>query len=248
MRSWNTYVWLGVGLCFTGVWVAPVAHFLLESTPITALGMSMLILGAVCLVLGRTRPRISPEASSLLLETSVENVSSILEELGLTSRGIYVPSSKAQGVSQALVPLQPNPPSAIARRLPKRLIVKYGPRPEDMGLLITTPGSVAVRMLESIPGPTAAELEDSLSSVLDGLLDVADAARVSMNGQAVTVRVSHPRLEYSNVRYYQCLGGPVASIAAALAAEATGRPVVVEKEEYSRGNSIIQLRLLDEGL
>jgi len=246
MKARNSYIWLGSGLSFTGVWLVPVAHFLLESTPVTALGLSLIILGTVCLVLGRTRPRISPEVSTLLLETSLENISAIIEELGLTSKGIYLPSSKAQGQSQALIPLHSaSSLSGIGRSLPKRLIVKYGPNPEDIGLLVTTPGSATTRMLESVPEFIATELEDALTSILDGMLDMADGVRVSMNGGAITVEVINPRVEYKNIRFYECLGSPVASIAASLAAEASGKPVVVEKETPGKGKSVIELGMLE---
>ena len=247
MRPRNSYISLGWGLLLTGVLLVPVAHSLLKSTPLTALGLSLIILGAVCLVLGRTRPKISPEVSVLLLETGLENISAMIEELGLRSKGIYLPSSKTQGGQpQALVPLDSSLSlAAMDKMLPRRLIVKYGRNPGDMGLLITTPGSAVIRMLESIPGPTAAELEDALSYVLDGMLDVADGVKVAVTDKSITVVVHNPRVEYKNIRLYECLGSPLASIAAALAAEALGKPITVQKEELSKSKSLIELRILE---
>lgn len=242
MRAKNPYMLLGLGLLLTGVWLAPVAHFLLDSTPLSALGMSLMILGVVCLVLGRTRPTISPEVSALLLETSLENISAIIEELGLRAKAVYLPSSMTQGQPQALIPLHSNPSlPLIAKPLPKRLIVKYGPSPEDIGLLIATPGSATTKMLESMPGPTSGELEDALSSILDGMLDIADSVRVTMTDKNVTVEVSNPRIEYRNIRFYECLGSPLASIAAALAAEALDKPIAIESEAHGKGKSVIEL-------
>lgn len=246
MKSRNTYILLGLGLLFTGIWLGPVAHFVLKSTPLSALGLSLVILGTVCLVLGRTRPGMSPEVSVLLLETGLENISAMLEELGLRSKGIYLPSSRTQGQPQALVPLDSSQSlAAVDKSLPKRLIVKYGPDPGDIGLLITTPGSAVTRMLESRPGSTAAELEDALSYVLDGMLDVADGVRVTATDKSIAVEVHNPRLEYKNIRLYECLGSPLASIAAALVAEALGKPIRVEQEGFAKGKSVIELGILE---
>jgi len=249
MRVKNPYTLLGSGLLLTGGWLVPVAHVLLNSTPLSALGIWLIILGGVCLVLGRTRPKIPPEVSTILLETSLENISAIVEELGLTSKALYLPSSMSQGQPQALIPLHANsslPP--IEKALPRRLIVKYGPDPEDMGLLITSPGSAVAKMLESKPGATSAELGDALSSVLGGVLDVADSIKVGMNNKSVAIEVFKPRMEYKNVRLYECLGSPLASIAAALAAEALDKPIVIKSELHSKGKIMIELGILGEDL
>ncbi len=229
----------------TGVWLIPIAHYLLKSTPLTALGACVIILGAVCLVLGRTRPAISPEVSLLLLETSLENISAMIEELGLRSKAIYLPSTMTQGNPRALIPLHSNPSlPVIDKALPKRLIVKYGPKPEDMGLLITTPGSATTKMLEWVPGPSPTELEEGLGSIFVGMLDMAKGVRVAIADGRATIEVFNPRMEYMNIRSYDCLGSPIASVAAALVAEALGKPVAVESEEFGKGAISIRLGIL----
>lgn len=103
------YRYLGLGLLAVGLGLVPTAFLLLNSIPIIALGIAVIILGAVCLALARTRPKISPEVSSLLMKTGVENIGSLLEELGLKSRGMYLPSSLAGGKPRAIIPLHNNP-------------------------------------------------------------------------------------------------------------------------------------------
>jgi len=68
----NQYRELGLGLFLAGIGLIPTAYLLLHSIPLIALGISLVILGAVCLALGRSRPTISPEVSSLLMETGKE--------------------------------------------------------------------------------------------------------------------------------------------------------------------------------
>jgi hypothetical protein len=52
-------------------------------------GISGVILGVVSLALGRSLPRISPEASLMLLEAGSDNIAILVEELGLRARAIY---------------------------------------------------------------------------------------------------------------------------------------------------------------
>ncbi|MFQ5873368.1 MAG: hypothetical protein ACE5JL_06165 [Dehalococcoidia bacterium] len=242
----NPYNLLGVGLALGGGIFALVSYFVLHSTPLTALGMSMIILGAVCLALGRTRPRIPPEASAILLQTGLENTAAIVEELGLRSNAIYLPSSLTSGGPQALMPLRSNPvPVQIREALPKRLIVKYGPDPEDIGILVTTPGSASLSMLGSKPGPSAGELEAAITAIVVGMLDVADGARVNMVEGRVIIEAMSPRLEYRNIWFYRCLGSPLASIVASLACEALDKPLIIEREAHEKGKCVIGLRVLD---
>ncbi|MFH1484669.1 MAG: hypothetical protein ABIH46_01230 [Chloroflexota bacterium] len=241
----NPYVLTGTVLIFIGASFIPVFYLLLRSTPLTALGVSVVILGIVCLGLGRTRPETSPEVSAVLLQAGVENISALLEELGLASKAVYVPSSMTYGKPRALVPLISNSSMPHIRgKLPNRLIVTYGPDPEDIGLMITTPGSPTVAMLESKPGPSAKELESALSHVLIGMLDLANSMRVAMRDNKVTVEVSNPRMEYPNMLVYQCMGTPLASMIASIAAEALGKPVAVDSEQYQKSKSVIELEVL----
>ena len=242
----NQYNLLGLGLALTGVVFAIVSYLILGSTPLTALGMSMVILGAICLTLGRTRPKMSPEVSTILLETGLENTAAIVEELGLRSKAIYLPSSLTDGRPQALIPLHSNPaPVQIRGVLPRRLIVKHGPDPEDIGTLVTTPGSASLSMLGAKPGPTAEELEAAITSVVLGTLNVADGAKVNMVEGRVIVKVSNPRLDHRNIWFYQCLGSPLASIVASLACEALDKPLIIEREAHEKGQCVIELRFLD---
>lgn len=245
MKGGNPYRQLGLGLAITGVWFSPLAYWLLKSTPLAALGISLVILGAVAIVLGRTRPSLSPEVSALILETGQDNISSLIEELGLKCRAIYLPASYAGGQHRALLPLRAEgAPAVIDKSLPKRLVVKYGPDPQDMAVMLATPGSAVGRLLESMPGPTPAELEDALSTVLNGALDIAEGARFSMDGNRISVDVFKPRGEYRNTRFHQCLGTIFASMAATLTAEAMQKPVIVKSEDLTDARDRIEMEVL----
>lgn len=242
----NPYSLLGIGLLLAGALFTPTSYFILLSIPLTALGISLLILGSVCLALGKTRPKIPPELSSLLLEIGLDNISTLLEELGLKSKAVYLPPSMIQGKPRALIPLHSNPSlPEVKGPLSQRLIVKYGPNPEDVGLLVTTLGSVCLGMLESPPGSTTGELEASLFSILGGVMDMADGVRVTERGlDKILVEVISPRLIYRNLYFYRCLGSPLASVVASFAASALNKPVVINREAYKKNEGWIELGVL----
>jgi hypothetical protein len=233
---------LGLGLALAGSMFSSVSYVILRSTPLTALGISTIILGAASLALSRGQTKIPSEASEILLESGLNNFSVLIEELGITSKSIYIPSSLTGGKPQALIPLHMNPhPPKPQFPLPKRFIVKYGPNPEDVGLLITTPGS-AIAMSGSKPNLAPADLEAALSSVLTGTIDLADAVKVITAGEKIIVEVSNPRLKHKSIQIYECLGSPIASIVASMTAEALNKPVIIDRENHEKHKSIIELK------
>jgi hypothetical protein len=241
----NSYRILGLGLSFGGAFFAPVAYFLLNSVPLTAVGMSTLIIGIICIAIANTRPYISPEACELILKTGMENSAALLEELGLKSKAVYLPSVMRDGHPQALVPLMDGREINLAReKFPGRLIVRYGLSPDDIAIAVTTPGSINIDMLETKPGPTAAEIESASSYILTGVLDLADSVSVSINDSTISAEIKGARLHYEDIWYYRCLGSPIASIVAAISSEALGKPVRIKEESYLDGKNRVTLEVL----
>jgi len=241
----NPYRLLGLVLSLSGAVLAPVFYFIVDSVALTGTAISEVILGITCIAIANARPYISPEAARLLLRTGMENTSALIEELGLTSRAVYLPSSMRGGKAQALVPLTEEGSLARARNsLPGRLIVRYGAGTEDMAIAITTPGSVSLELLESRPGPAPGEIESALNYLLHGVLDIAGGCRVDIEDQRVMITINDCRMGYEDIWFYRCLGSPVASIAAAIVAEATGSPVKVAEERTEKQKSLIALEIV----
>ena len=244
MRHENTYTRAGIGLLVAGViWTIP-AYFVFQSVWLTALGICMLILAGILIALGRAIPRLPPEVCSLLLETGIDNIASLIEELGIKTKAIYLPSSLASRYPRAFIPLHSNGSRPeITRALPKRLIARYGSGPEDIGLLITTIGSTASSLIESKPGATPEQLETALTSLLTGRLGVADGTRVICYNRHIMVEIHKPTLENGTSWSHQCLGGPLATVVASIAAEAWNKPMTISKEERIDGKYCIELEV-----
>ena len=241
----NPYRMLGLGLCVAGAIFAPLSYFILDSVPLTAVGVSALIIGFTCIALANTRPYISPEACQMILKTGMENASSLPEELGLTGKAIYLPSAMRDGHPQALIPLaEDGDIKKVKGTIPGRLIVRYGVNADDMAIAVATPGSINIDMLETKPGPAADEIETAATYILTGVLDIANSVTVNLADAQVELEIGGPRLQYEDIWYYRCLGSPIASIVAAISSEALQKPVRIREESYSKGKCRIILEVL----
>ncbi len=241
----NPYRILGLGLCLAGAIFAPISYFIIGSVPLAAVGASAIMIGFTCIALANTRPYISPEACQLILKTGMENTAALLEELGLRNKAIYLPSTMRDGHPQALIPLVEGQDIQLGKEeIPGRLIVRYGVNPDDMAIVVTTPGSINIDMLETKPGPTSGEIEAAATYILTGVLDIANSVTVSLADNQIDVSVSGARLHYEDIWYYRCLGSPIASIVAAISSEALGKPIRIREESYGEGRSRIILEVL----
>ncbi len=181
----------------------------------------------------------------MMLQTGIENIAALLEELGLRGKAIYLPPSLRNGRAQALIPLRHDQnPVQITNRIQGRLIVRYGHDPEALGIAVTTPGSICLDGLEIQPGPTSAELASAMNHVLVGMLDIASSLTVNTNNSRVNIEVSNPKLSYQNIWFYRSMGSPLASIAATITSEALDKPITVTREEHRGNKNMIELEVL----
>jgi hypothetical protein len=241
----NPYIWSGLGLLIAGGLIAVSAYFVFGLVWLTATGICMLILSFILIAMGKAIPKLPPEVCSMLLETGIDNMATLIEELGIKTKAIYLPSSLASDRPRAFIPLNSNGSQPkITRALPQRLIARYGSSPEDIGLLMSTIGSTAAGLLEFKPGASADELETALTSLLTGRLGVADGTRVVCQNDHISVEIYKPNLDSSTSWTNQCLGGPLSSIVASIAAEAWDKPITIEREEQIAGKHCIELEVI----
>ena len=225
------YGWLGLGLLLGGSLFALASWSIIGYMPLVALGVSGVILGASALAIGDSQPHISADTSRLLLQAGLDNIAALVEEMGLHTTAIYLPTTLTQGQPRALVPLRrSSDPPLILNPVKQRLIVDFGPNPEDHGILVATLGSAALSMAEVPDNGSSGEIEAALSALLVGTLDLADGVRVEGTTEGLTVRVSRPALARRRHPSDAVLGSPLASIVATVAAESFKRPVSISSE------------------
>ena len=242
----NPYRFLGLGLIIAGAIFAPAAYFMINSIPLTAIGLSSIMIGFTSIALATARPQISPEAAQMIFETGMENIAAFFKELELNNKAIYLPSTMRTGNAQALIPLSGDiDVTKLEGKIPGRLIVRYGDNPGNMAIAVTAPGGTILNELEIKPGPTSSEIEQALTYVLTGLLDVANSVSVHLSEKQLQIEVTRPKLYYENIRYYRYIGSPIASIVATIASDGLGKPIRIKEESYQKGISTIQLEVLD---
>jgi len=241
----NPYLWSGLCLLIVGGTICLPSFFILHQVWLTALGICLLILSFILISLRKAAPKLPPDFCDLLLETGIDNMATLLEELGIKTKAIYLPSSLASQRPRAFIPLHSNGSRPeITKALPHRLIARYGNSPEDVGLLISTIGSTANSMLETRPGATSDELESALTSLFTGRLGVAEGTRVICFNGTIKVEIKKPRLDNGASWSHQCLGGPLASVVATIAAEAWNRPMTIKHEERTNGKYWVELEVI----
>jgi len=238
------YGWLALGLLLGGGLFALAAWFFIGYMPLVALGVSGVILGAGAFAIGDSHLRISADASLMLLRAGSDNISALVEELGLHTTAVYLPTSLTQGQPRALVPLHRNfSPLAIQKPMAQRLIVNFGPGPEDHGILVSTLGSAALETAEIPDNGSPSEIEAALSSLLVGTLDLAYGVRVDREGEYFKVKAARPGLYRRRRLADTVLGSPLASIVATVVAESVGQPVSISGESSQGRWHVINLAL-----
>jgi hypothetical protein len=114
-----------------------------------------------------------------------------------------------------------------------------------MAIAFTAPGGKILNKLETKSGPTSSEIEQALTYVLTGLLDIANSVSVHLHEKQLYIEITEPKLHYENLRYHRCIGSPIASIVASIASDGLGKPLRIKEEGYQKGISTIQLEVLD---
>ena len=243
----SRFINLGVALILGSTLFGAAMWYIVGYMPLVALAISGVILGAVSLALGRSVPRLSADASLLLDQAASDNIAALVEELGLRAKAMYLPSYLTKGRARALIPFHGNSSGpSIQKPLDLRLIVKFGNGPEDIGVLVATPGSSALELAQVTDGASSNELEATLSALLVGTLDLVGGVRVERNGDNVVVEVARLALQPRNHPSNDILGSPVATIVASVVAESAARPVTVVSEATKGRGHVIELRLHGE--
>jgi hypothetical protein len=177
----------------------------------------------------------------------VENISALVEELGIKNKAFYLPSSLSGNKPKAFIPLAADF-EFNDKVLPRRLIVKYSSKPDSMGLLVITPGSAVGGMVEPKEDCLAGDIESAISAIVSGTINLADGIRVKLENDKILVEVRNLRLENKDMWVYSIIGSPIASIVASVVAEISNKPVQIISVCFSRNNCVIELKMVKRNL
>ncbi len=241
----SPYRILGVALIVAGAELATISYFVINSVFLTAVGLSAVLLGLTSTFLANARPPFSAEAYQMLLKTGEENTATSLAELGIKNKAIYLPGNTQDGHFQALIPLTTeNDIKKIKQQLSGNWIVKSELESEGIAIAVNTPGAQSLCLLQSKPGPHEDEITAAMVYILVDLLGIATGVKVNLTDLKVKVEVRGAKLNYKEIPYYQCVGSPFASVAAAITSEALGKHIRVMEEIRNKGKNEIVLEVL----
>ena len=239
----RAYALLGASVLTIGGTTLFVSLVLVGSESGAVVAIAVLVLGIVLVSLGQTKSAVPPSLALILARSGYDNTARLIEELGVDSRAVYLPSNLCGDVPMAAIPITEN--STLLRLespVESRLIARFGH--SDMALLVTTPGSFSLEMLDTPLGHTLDEAASALTTIVCGSLGLATAVSVSDRVDRLHVRMDkslRPAL-LQNGRLEMCVGSPMASIAATVLAESLEHPIRFESEKREGANLLVVLQ------
>ncbi len=248
----KSYMLLGIGLVLIGFSIALYSYIAIDSVPLTAVGLSTLILGLTSIGLANSRPKLSPETCLIFLKTGVKNTLAILEKLEIRNKAIYLPRSMMKGHSEAVILLnEEDRTQKFKEKLSESSFIgmEYGTGLKDKAIAVTTLGNISLDLLKSKPGHTADEIKSAMTYILTRVLDIASGVKVDVIDSKVKVEVTGTEMMNEEIfceetLYSQFLGSPVASVAAAICSEAFEKPIRITFETFRKGTVDIILEVL----
>jgi len=249
-----------------------IISFLLLPAGIVALALSMNYASSVLALIGlglvfwaAILLYIRPERyikQTLLDKTTLptlEILDKILGELGYKSRGIYLPPKYLKEFESNKVYIGAEEKGQLPllekiQILQDQILVK---NPD--GILITPPGAELTRLFEESLGTTFTRVdlqyfEQNIPKLL--IEDLEIAQNIEIETKDTTVHVKIENSVYKNIcketrklpNIIGSLGCPLCSALACALAKATGKPVIIEKEQTSEDGLTINIeyRLLEE--
>lgn len=224
--------------------------------PMIAFGFASFLIGIMVLWL----PDSGSISSGLVTDStlpSLLNIENLLQDLDLDERGIYIPAS-GLGVSPkvfvplALTPETKKPPLGLIQS--RRIFITVGPKPEDRGVLLDTPGGEILSTIErSLRIDFSKIPPEDLASHLDSGFRSLGIARISSLAQEhdrVKIQVElkdlvylESRLRNLAPRFSDHIGSPVVSALAAAVSKTTGKYVRIRSAVLDIHNKKISVTL-----
>jgi hypothetical protein len=250
---------LGIAFVLFGLSLSTVS-VLIQANLFAGLGLASFLIGLLLIYIP-TEKTVSPQMVSASCLSSLVNLNSLLEELGVDSKAVYLPTKEESHQPRAFLPLIRNPDSSsmFLKSLENSgLFVVNGQDPHQSGLLLIPPGSSLATLMEQESGidfynVRLDELENGLRTGMVEALEIAEDVRVIFMSRSVRVEVGPLISEelcqmQSKVARSLCsqVGCPLCSAIICAVTKAAKRPVSVVKISPLRGRRIsIELELLE---
>jgi hypothetical protein len=227
--------------------------------PVLVMGLGALILGLMLVFLPEP---ISSKAGMLAILCSLPSLldlESLLEDLDIAPRGIYIPVAGFGAVPKVLIPiaesaLSASPPPRLARS--SRVFIALGRDTKQRGILLRPPGAEIISALENHLQLDLSTIKlDELSARLGFAFEMLGISKrmveVQVEETAVRVQMSlvslvdlEERLRSEAPRLVEQIGSPLTSAIAGTISKVTGKYVRLNGSSINGSNLIVTLELL----
>jgi hypothetical protein len=220
----------------------------------SVIGLGLTFWGALLLYLVPSK-RVRLDLLTATGTSSFADIERILTTSGSTAKGVYLPPKLLEDYQSSLVFV----PATAEAALPKREEVDteklYSKKPD--GIYLTPPGLALLRLFEkelnvSFTGTDLKYLQKELPRLFEKL-EISKDTNIEANGTTATVRITkhifiHLCEETAKLRRAnETLGSPLSSALACVLAKATGKPIVIQKEETTQDQTTtIEYRMLED--
>lgn len=220
---YDQYRYLGIALTVFGYLFTIYSEWILSDVTLTALGISIIILG-LTLFFVPSNPIPSHQIRAML-QGSLINIEALLEEFEALGKAIYL--TPKNGRCNAFIPIEEKPIHLNPDKIPNRLLTGT---PTEPGLLVFPPGSEIVR-LALLPDDIG--LEDALNYVLVDILEAANNVKVVFEKEEIAIEITEPRNISDLPRVNHSLGSASVSVAGSTLAHVLDSPMCFVREEIS---------------
>lgn len=240
MAKLDAYAAYGLGLTAFGAPFAAYCHWVIQSVPLTALGLATVVLGASVSLIPQSP--VPAGAVRGMVEGACVNVEAVLEEFDAHERAWYLPPR--DGRVFCFAPLVADVKPAVvwaAARAPVRVLTEPMGVP---GLMVFPPGSEMLRLSQV---EREAGLEEAMAYVLVDYLEGAESVKAVREGSRVNVIVGKPRLRTDFTRFNKVLVSLPVSVLGCVAAQVLKAHVRVAEERAEGSNVRASFEVLPAG-
>jgi hypothetical protein len=233
----DRYQYLGISLIGFSIPTAAYSYLVLTSIPLTAFGLSTLILGIALLQIPSSP--IPAQHIRAMLSAAYLNIEALLEEYDVNGKGIYFPQDERINI---FIPKQETPeitsfnPGSIKNRVLTSI-------DNVEGLLIFPPGSELVRLADL---SEEINLEDALYTVLVDLIESVDGVKSIEEYDKILIQLTKPKEEPRLDRVENSLGALSISIAGCTIAKILDKPVRYQRTEKEGTKTTAFFKILME--
>jgi len=234
-----------VSLALTGIGaVALVFSALYASAILAFIGLGLTFWGALLLFI-RPQRYVRSELMHSTALSSLRTLGGLMSELGYDQKGVYLPADNPQG-TVVFIPYEPLATIPRAEETEKQTFVT-----SHRGIVIEPPGLALAKLIERQIGTELRKISldalgERLGKVLIEDLEIVENLEMHLNGNNVSFKlVDSIYSDFCNqlrdsTKVCSSIGCPFCSAIACVLSQASGKPVIFEKDEFSEDGRTIE--------